>query len=121
MRAEVDTREHYNPGWKFNDWEQKGVPLRIELGPKDLASQQVVFARRDILSPAGKKAVAWAEVAPRAVEEVGVRQRCEVAGGHSGSAAGARAEGARQPYSVGEHVERVREGARWEHGVGSVV
>ena len=53
MRVELDTREHYNPGWKYNDWEQKGVPLRIELGPMDLEKEQVVFARRDDSSPAG--------------------------------------------------------------------
>ena len=57
MRVELDTREHYNPGWKYNDWEQKGVPLRIELGPKDLEKEQVVFARRDDSSPAGKSVV----------------------------------------------------------------
>lgn len=62
MRVELDTREHYNPGWKYNDWEQKGVPLRIELGPKDLEKEQVVFARRDDSSPAGKSVVAWSEV-----------------------------------------------------------
>ncbi|KAK8825118.1 hypothetical protein WA556_006406 [Blastocystis sp. ATCC 50177/Nand II] len=62
VRVELDTREHYNPGWKYNDWEQKGVPLRIELGPKDLEKEQVVFARRDDSSPAGKSVVAWGEV-----------------------------------------------------------
>jgi prolyl-tRNA synthetase len=43
----VDDRDSYRPGWKFNEWEQQGVPLRLELGPKDLASQQVVAVRRD--------------------------------------------------------------------------
>ncbi len=43
----VDTREQYSPGWKFNDWEKRGVPLRIEIGPKDLEKNQVVLARRD--------------------------------------------------------------------------
>ena len=45
--VKVDDREQYKPGWKFNEWELKGVPLRIEIGPRDLAQQQVVFARRD--------------------------------------------------------------------------
>ncbi len=35
IRAHVDDRDNYNPGWKFNAWEMKGVPIRIELGPKD--------------------------------------------------------------------------------------
>ncbi len=43
----VDDRDTYRPGWKFNEWEQQGVPLRLELGPKDLAKQQVVAVRRD--------------------------------------------------------------------------
>ena len=71
VRVELDSRENYNPGWKFNDWEQKGVPLRIEIGPKDLEKEQVVFARRDDLTPAGKKTVAWKDIASTAVEMVG--------------------------------------------------
>ena len=47
FNAFVDEREGYNPGFKFNDWEMKGVPLRIEIGPKDLKNNQVVVARRD--------------------------------------------------------------------------
>ncbi len=43
----VDDREGYSPGWKFSDWEMKGVPLRIEIGPKDLEKKQVVAVRRD--------------------------------------------------------------------------
>jgi prolyl-tRNA synthetase len=43
----VDTRENYSPGWKFNNWEKRGVPLRIEVGPKDLEKNQVMLARRD--------------------------------------------------------------------------
>ncbi len=42
-----DEREEYSPGWKFNHWELKGIPLRLELGPKDLAAKQVVLVRRD--------------------------------------------------------------------------
>ncbi len=43
----VDDREGYRPGWKFNEWEQRGVPLRIEIGPKDYEKQQVILVRRD--------------------------------------------------------------------------
>ncbi len=42
-----DDRDSYSPGYKFNEWEVQGVPLRIELGPKDLKSNQCVFVRRD--------------------------------------------------------------------------
>jgi prolyl-tRNA synthetase len=43
----LDEREEYTPGWKFNEWELKGIPLRIEIGPKDIEKNQVVIARRD--------------------------------------------------------------------------
>ncbi len=47
LRCELDAREEYTPGWKFNYWETKGVPLRVEIGPRDVAEGQVVLARRD--------------------------------------------------------------------------
>ncbi|KAL9079251.1 MAG: hypothetical protein Q9157_001869 [Trypethelium eluteriae] len=47
LRVEVDMREGYSPGWKFNDWELKGVPLRLEFGPKDQAAHRVTTSRRD--------------------------------------------------------------------------
>ncbi|KAI6785244.1 putative proline--tRNA ligase-like protein [Emericellopsis cladophorae] len=47
VRCEVDFREGYTPAWKFNDWELKGVPLRIEFGPKDAEAQVISYARRD--------------------------------------------------------------------------
>jgi prolyl-tRNA synthetase len=43
----IDDRTEYTPGWKFNEWELKGVPIRIEIGPKDIKKNQVVAARRD--------------------------------------------------------------------------
>ncbi len=43
----VDDRDNYSAGWKFNEWELKGIPLRIEVGPKDIEKQQVVVVRRD--------------------------------------------------------------------------
>jgi prolyl-tRNA synthetase len=47
VRVSVDSRQNYTPGWKFNHWEQKGVPVRIEVGPRDLAAQQCRLVRRD--------------------------------------------------------------------------
>ena len=47
VRVHVDDRDNYKPGFKFNDWELKGVPLRLELGPRDLAAGKAVLARRD--------------------------------------------------------------------------
>ncbi|PWA58428.1 Aminoacyl-tRNA synthetase, class II [Artemisia annua] len=47
IRARADPRENYSPGWKYSHWEMKGVPLRIEIGPKDLANNQVRAVCRD--------------------------------------------------------------------------
>ncbi len=47
IRVKVDDRDNYKPGWKFNEWELKGVPLRIEIGPRDVAANHVIVARRD--------------------------------------------------------------------------
>jgi prolyl-tRNA synthetase len=46
IRIHVDDRSELSPGYKFNDWEMKGVPLRIEIGPKDIQQQKVVLAKR---------------------------------------------------------------------------
>ncbi|WWD16234.1 proline-tRNA ligase [Kwoniella shandongensis] len=46
IRAKADLREGYTPGWKFNDWELQGVPLRLELGPKDIAANSTLSVRR---------------------------------------------------------------------------
>ena len=46
LRVHLDDRDQVTPGFKFNDWEMKGVPIRIELGPKDLEQDKVVFVRR---------------------------------------------------------------------------
>lgn len=64
VRVEVDTREEYTAGWKFNEWELRGVPLRIEIGPKDVAQEQVVLARRDLPGKEGKQAVPQAGLLP---------------------------------------------------------
>jgi len=57
VRVKMDTREGFSPGFKFNDWEMRGVPLRIELGPKDVAKGSVVLARRDRPGKEGKSFV----------------------------------------------------------------
>ncbi len=47
VRVQGDYRENYSPGWKFNHWELKGVPVRMELGPRDVKNGQAVLVRRD--------------------------------------------------------------------------
>ena len=66
IRAQLDEREGVTPGFKFNDWEMRGVPVRVEIGPRDVASGEVVIARRDIAGTAGKNKAPIAEVAARA-------------------------------------------------------
>ena len=55
VRVKADTSDQENPGWKFNEYEMRGVPLRIEIGPKDVAKNAVVFARRDRPGKEGKE------------------------------------------------------------------
>jgi len=62
----VDDRDNYSPGWKFNEWELKGVPLRIELGPNDLEKKQVVVVRRDT----GKKEFVKENIIGKRVSEI---------------------------------------------------
>lgn len=66
VRVHVDDRPEYTPGWKYNDWEMRGVPLRIEVGPRDLAQGQVMFVRRDT----GEKTAVPREGVGARVEEV---------------------------------------------------
>ncbi|ORZ38611.1 hypothetical protein BCR44DRAFT_55133 [Catenaria anguillulae PL171] len=47
IRVKADLRDNYSPGYKFNHWEMRGVPLRIEVGPKDMQKNQVLSVRRD--------------------------------------------------------------------------
>ena len=47
VRTFVDDREQYTPGWKYHEWEMKGVPLRVEIGPRDIQSKQITLVRRD--------------------------------------------------------------------------
>jgi prolyl-tRNA synthetase len=68
IRVHVDDRDQYRPGWKFNEWELKGVPIRMELGPKDLAVGQVVCARRDKTERSDKIALKLQEVGPKIPE-----------------------------------------------------
>ncbi|THC93789.1 hypothetical protein EYZ11_006735 [Aspergillus tanneri] len=57
VRAISDKREGYSPGWKFNDWELRGVPLRIEFGPGESAGHFVTAARRDVPGKDGKTTI----------------------------------------------------------------
>jgi prolyl-tRNA synthetase len=73
-RIKLDDRDEVSPGWKFNDWELRGVPLRIEIGPKDVDKNQVVFARRDLPGQPGKSFVPQAGLADNVTETLGTIQ-----------------------------------------------
>ncbi|KAJ3707269.1 hypothetical protein LUZ61_010974 [Rhynchospora tenuis] len=55
IRVKVDDSEQRTPGWKYNFWEMKGVPLRIEIGPRDVTNKSVVVSRRDVPGKPGKE------------------------------------------------------------------
>jgi prolyl-tRNA synthetase len=57
IRMKIDDREEVRPGFKFNEWEMKGVPLRVEVGPKDVENGTVALARRDIPGKEGRSFV----------------------------------------------------------------
>jgi prolyl-tRNA synthetase len=63
VRRGVDEREGLTPGFKFNDWEMRGVPLRIEIGPRDVAAGEAVAARRDLPAGQNKSKLAIAALA----------------------------------------------------------
>lgn len=58
IRAKLDSREQVSPGFKFNDWELKGVPVRLEIGPRDVQNNTLVLARRDQRGKEGKQFIA---------------------------------------------------------------
>ncbi|MBE2184295.1 MAG: proline--tRNA ligase [Anaerolineae bacterium] len=62
VRVHVDNRD-YQPGYKFNDWEMRGVPVRLELGPRDVQNGTVVAGRRDIPGKEGKRFLQQADIA----------------------------------------------------------
>jgi prolyl-tRNA synthetase len=66
----LDARGEYTPGWKFNQWELKGVPLRLEIGPRDLKQQQVTMVRRDTKEKSFVKETDVVAEAERLLEEI---------------------------------------------------
>jgi prolyl-tRNA synthetase len=77
VTVRVDDREQYQPGFKFNEWELKGVPVRVELGPKDLAKAACVLARRDLPGKEAKEMGVPLTAAPgRIGEMLQAMQKC---------------------------------------------
>ena len=65
VRSKCDLRDNYTPGWKYNHWELKGVPLRVEFGARDLENNTCVIARRDNRA---KETVSIADLPKRCAE-----------------------------------------------------
>lgn len=73
LRCEADFREGYSPGWKFNDWELKGVPLRLEFGPGESKGHFVTTSRRDLPKEESKGQIAITELntaVPELLEQI---------------------------------------------------
>ena len=70
LSAFVDSRDNLSAGWKFNEWELKGIPLRVEIGPKDLAKEQAVIARRDTSEKKPVKISSLAHECQKLLEEI---------------------------------------------------
>jgi len=66
----LDDRSEYTPGWKFNEWELKGVPIRIEIGPRDVKQKQLTLARRDTLERLSVKEEEIVNVVNKLLEEI---------------------------------------------------
>ena len=95
MRVKLDASEENSPGWKFAEWELRGVPLRLEIGPKDIEKAQVFSARRDTRE---KAAIPFADL---------VDARAGAARGDSGESADARAAVPRRAHDGGVDLGRV--------------
>lgn len=70
FNAFIDSRDHLSAGFKFNEWELKGVPIRIEIGPKDLEKKQVVLVRRDTLEKQVVKESDLRDTISKVLEEI---------------------------------------------------
>jgi len=62
LKVKIDDRNEVTPGFKFNDWEMRGVPLRLEIGPKDVEKNSVMAARRDIPGRNGKSFLSMEQI-----------------------------------------------------------
>jgi prolyl-tRNA synthetase len=70
VAAVLDDRPAYTPGWKFNEWELKGVPIRIEIGPRDVKQKQLTLARRDTFERLAVKEEEIVDVVNKLLEEI---------------------------------------------------
>ena len=70
VRLHVDDRDQYSPGWKYNEYEMRGVPVRLEIGPRDVANQAVMSVRRDTRAKESIPLASLAERLPAMLAEI---------------------------------------------------
>ena len=105
VRVKVDERDGVTPGFKFNDWEMRGVPLRLEIGPKDVAKGSVALARRDVPGREGKSFVSQDGLAEQVRNSLDDIQAALLA-----RATAFRDENTHEPATYDEFKEIVRSG-----------
>ena len=71
IRVQLDARDGLSPGFRFNDWEMRGVPVRLEIGPRDVAGNSVMAARRDVPGKGSKESIPVDSLANRITELLG--------------------------------------------------
>jgi prolyl-tRNA synthetase len=105
LRVTIDRREGLTPGFKFNEWEMRGVPLRLELGPRDIAQQSVTLARRDRPGKSGKVSVPRQGLAAHVAEAL-----ADIQASLYDRALEARLARTHEPKDFGEFAQVVEEG-----------
>ncbi len=114
FRCHLDDRDEVSPGFKFNDWEMRGVPLRVEVGPKDVQKGQVILVRRDLPRKENKSAVALSGLRP----EVGSLLEA-IQGNLLAQALSFRESNTYEPVTYEELVEAVAKGFALAYWCGS--
>jgi prolyl-tRNA synthetase len=114
FRCHLDSREDLSPGFKFNDWEMRGVPLRVELGPRDVAKEQAVLVRRDLPRKQNKSTAAL-ETLTAAVGE----QLEAIQGNLFAQASCFLQDNTQEPKTYGEFQEAVGDGFALAYWCGS--
>ena len=114
FRVHVDDRSELTPGFKFNDWEMKGVPLRIEIGPRDIENDSVAFARRDKPGKAGKTFVSQAQLDVQVAEMLSTIQKSMYE-----KALSFRIDNTYEPDDYGEMRDIIKEGWAYSWWCGS--
>jgi prolyl-tRNA synthetase len=105
IRAHIDDREGYTPGWKFNEWEMRGVPLRIEMGPREVAEGKLTCARRDAPTGASRFVLSRDQMTERVSEVL-----TEIQNSLYDQALAFRDANIHEPQDYGEFKEIVQDG-----------